>query len=331
MGTITKTYSIETDWFNQFHNLCLKKGDKKSVIIQDCIKSYIIDNYEIENKTFVLINDEDKIPVKVIKKENNMFYMSDGNVLTFETFEKIYTDLSVCDVLDVLKSFDDNETSFKKSYLSSLKKKVDDSKDDSKPETKKITLTTEYLEHVFSQRKNLLKTTLEHINNNGISDVTNLFGLIEFQIFVQEYEIILFYNEKSVDFDRYEIIRLVNDVIKNIDKIVNIKFIPHQGEEYNITDEDLLFDGNLTNDFIESFEHYIKRKFGMEGDCLITTLKSMNTGKYKYMINVDDLFLLRNETFLNIVTKYFNDVDYSFDVSRVKSVQNESPNMFTNS
>jgi len=104
-------FNINEKTYTQFEIICKEKNINKNDLIQKYISSFIIENFEIENKYFSLINDMDYNPITIIKKEKEFLYLSDGNIINFSTFQKIYeeTDPVIKNTLEYINEIPGNK------------------------------------------------------------------------------------------------------------------------------------------------------------------------------------------------------------------------------
>ncbi len=112
MGKITKTFSIEKKLYDKFELMCKSKGINKSKILQDAIKKFIGQNYEINKKiSYKLKYDENSEPIHIIDKELDFFILDNGNKINIFDFEILYEEFDdyVNTVLNNLKNENDTE------------------------------------------------------------------------------------------------------------------------------------------------------------------------------------------------------------------------------
>lgn len=113
MGKITKTFSIEEKLYDKFELMCKSKGINKSKIIQDAIKTFIGQNYEINKKlSYKLKYDENSEAIHIIDKDLDFFILDNGNKINIFDFEILYEEFDDCvsNVLNNLKNETKNET-----------------------------------------------------------------------------------------------------------------------------------------------------------------------------------------------------------------------------
>jgi len=377
MKTFTKTYSIEKEIFNKFDLVCSNRKLNKSKVIQECIKNFIIDDFDFEGKTFFLkIDDDNYNPITILKKENDKLHLSDGNILNYFLFEKIYIEedpyvkktLEVINVYNSGKIFKDvlEKAIEPNDYTSNIIKeaeKLNDKKEE-EIEVKTETVNPDFLNHcnidpeavkTFVNNIDLEKIDLGKIDeyelpkvkfnyektddqiktiNDKLKDLTDtnmnminatkIFNLENLEIYVFEYNLIIYYNRRMTSFNKIELIRLLNILIKDT-SIVNIKMVPYYGQRHDDNGETFIPIVEDENMHIGNLEKYINRKFNVEKTSIIKlfnnySINKEDIGKISYLIKVDAL-ILRKQAFLDIINHYFADYKVSFDLEKYESVQ----------
>jgi len=107
MAKISRTFSIESKVYDKFEDICKSKNINKSVVIQDAIKNFIGENYDIDlDADYKLKYGDSKEIVKIINKENEFILLSNGNKMNVFDFEMLYEeeDQGVKQVLRDLQS-----------------------------------------------------------------------------------------------------------------------------------------------------------------------------------------------------------------------------------
>jgi len=371
MKTFTKTYSIEKEIFNKFDSICSSRKLNKSKVIQECIKNFIIDDFDFEGKTFFLkIDDDDSYnPITILKKENDKLYLSDGNILNYFLFEKIYVeeDPYVKKTLEDINGYKSGNI-----FKEALEKAIETNDYTSNIEEEKeyeIEVKTETVNPNFLNQCNIdpeaVKTFVNNIDlekidlgkiddyelpkvkfnyektddqiklindklkdltdtNTDINNVTKLFNLENLEIYVIEHNLVIYYNRRMTSFDKIELIRLLQKLIKDT-IIINIKLIPHYGERNNDNGETFIPVVEDENTHIKNLEKYINRKFGV-GKTYIAkmftgySINKEEIGKTSYLVRVDAL-VLKYQSFLDIINHYFGDYKVRFDLEKYESVQ----------
>jgi hypothetical protein len=112
MGKITRTFSIEEKLYDKFELMCKSKGINKSKILQDAIKTFIGQNYEINKKlSYKLKYDENSEPIHIIDKDLDFFILDNGNKINIFDFELLYEEFDnyVNIVLNELQNKNNND------------------------------------------------------------------------------------------------------------------------------------------------------------------------------------------------------------------------------
>jgi len=107
MAKISRTFSIESKVYDKFEDICKSKNINKSVVIQDAIKNFIGENYDIDlDADYKLKYGDSKEIVKIINKESEFILLSNGNKMNVFDFEMLYEeeDQGVKQVLRDLQS-----------------------------------------------------------------------------------------------------------------------------------------------------------------------------------------------------------------------------------
>jgi len=242
MGKITRTFSIESDMFSKFEDICKNKELNKSKVLQDCIKSFVIDNFEIKNKSFQLKDDDSYEPVTILSKEDNMFHLSDGNILNIVTFEKIYEEIDsfVLETKDYIETLNKIEIQKKSGTLKDVLS--DEEFEKMKKNHEKLVEKLQYdqsapdIDSVNSDdflKCNLpLKEVERFVDNFDSENVNNI--LSESDAYLQKLK---------------EEIKEIDDIIYEIDDVKKddiIKFLSSCDKKYNIYDLTDIFSLNLT-------------------------------------------------------------------------------------
>lgn len=89
--TITKTFSIDNKLYERFELICETKRMNKSKVIQDAIRKFISENFDIDTNTYYRLKlNVDSELVKIEKKEDDFILLSNGNKLNIFDFEMLY-------------------------------------------------------------------------------------------------------------------------------------------------------------------------------------------------------------------------------------------------
>ena len=151
-------------------------------------------------------------------------------------------------------------------------------------------------------------------------DITNIFYLDGLEIFIFDFNLVIYYNENKIKFDKNNLINLINEIIKDIDEIINIKFIPYDGKEIIIKDYSFIPITENRDHHIKNVEIDIKNSFNLK-DFSIISLQSFKTNMQKIHIKSTPV-LFKNLEFHKIIEKYFPNEKITFDFEQYKSVQN---------
>jgi len=80
MAKISRTFSIDHKIYEKFEDICKSKNINKSKVIQDSIKNFIGENYDIDfNTDYKLKFGDNTEIVKITKKESEFVLLSNGN------------------------------------------------------------------------------------------------------------------------------------------------------------------------------------------------------------------------------------------------------------
>jgi hypothetical protein len=107
MAKISRTFSIDHKIYEKFEDICKSKNINKSKVIQDSIKNFIGENYDIDfNTDYKLKFGDNTEIVKITKKESEFVLLSNGNKMNIFDFEMLYEeeDQGVKQVLKDLQS-----------------------------------------------------------------------------------------------------------------------------------------------------------------------------------------------------------------------------------
>jgi len=107
MAKISRTFSIDHKIYDKFEDICKSKNINKSKVIQDSIKTFIGEHYDIDFNTDYKLKFGDSTEiVKITKKENEFVLLSNGNKMNIFDFEMLYEeeDQGVRQVLKDLES-----------------------------------------------------------------------------------------------------------------------------------------------------------------------------------------------------------------------------------
>jgi len=108
----TKSFSIEDTIYKKFESICDTKSINKSLFLQNAIKKFVDDNYDINIlDSFKLKNSDDNDFQKVSKSywdesfEKRYVVFENGNQLDIDTFDKLYEkiDKTVASVFNYIK------------------------------------------------------------------------------------------------------------------------------------------------------------------------------------------------------------------------------------
>jgi len=106
-NNVSKTFSVDQKMFEKFEQICDTKRINKSKVIQDAIKDFIGENYDINKDIFYKLKYfEGSDLVKVVNKEKDFIILSNGNKMNIFDFEMMYEeeDLGVKQALRFLNS-----------------------------------------------------------------------------------------------------------------------------------------------------------------------------------------------------------------------------------
>ena len=191
MGKITKTFSIEEKLYDKFELVCKSKGINKSKIIQDAIKTFIGQNYEINKKlSYKLKYDENSEAIHIIDKDLDFFILDNGNKINIFDFEILYEEFDdyVSNVLNNLKNETKNENETESVVvdpnilnttifnLNDLKKAVLNV-DENENENENIIVPDELLIRLIEKRKEL-KNTYVLTDTNDLNKLKEIFAYI---------------------------------------------------------------------------------------------------------------------------------------------------------
>jgi len=338
--TITKTFSISENIYKEFENICKKQKLNKSKIIQENIVNFIVNEFDYMNKKYIMKLDETKELISIDKIENNQLYLSDGNILNYFSFNKIYdeVDLVVQSVAEWINKSKENEnpnelidivdTDFLKCSIDGevFKDTLDKidlnnvtfndndpysfiNKFDKKP-------ILDFEQKNINNTKNLL---LKNINfdDDFIFNCTSYFSIENFNIYIFEYELIVFY-QKDLKFERTKLIKYLLDVIRDVDKVINIKLISYENKHYKINTN--IYDNNYDFTDIETAEKYFMDKYGIK-IILFEMINQQNENVF--LIKVEPLEAIMNKDFINDIKSNLSFNIIKIDFSKYHSVQNE--------
>ena len=89
--TTTKTFSIDNKLYERFELICETKHMNKSKVIQDAIRKFISENYDIDINLFYRLKmNIDSELVQIEKKEEDFILLNNGNRLNIFDFETLY-------------------------------------------------------------------------------------------------------------------------------------------------------------------------------------------------------------------------------------------------
>jgi hypothetical protein len=187
MGKITKTFSIEEKLYDKFELVCKSKGINKSKILQDAIKTFIGQNYEINKKlSYKLKYDENSEPTHIIDKDLDFFILDNGNKINIFDFEILYEEFDdyVSNVLNNLKNETETETEsvvVDPNILNTTVFNIDDLKkmvsNVNENENENIDNSDELLVRLIEKRKEL-KNTYVLTDTNDLNKLKEIFAYI---------------------------------------------------------------------------------------------------------------------------------------------------------
>ena len=192
----TKSFSIEDTIYKKFESICELKSINKSLFLQNTIKKFVDDNYEIDtldlfklkNMDQNLIDDNDFIKVSKLycdeKLEKKYVVFENGNQLDIDTFDKLYEkiDKNVVSVMNYIKQ---NEEIIKKDIDDEIYDVVDPSflncSSISEEKFRKIVsnIDTTKINLLDKTKTQHLKERLENDINKGPFDINNDFSSID--------------------------------------------------------------------------------------------------------------------------------------------------------
>lgn len=199
MGKITRTFSIEEKLYDKFELMCKSKGINKSKILQDAIKNFIGQNYEINKKlSYKLKYDENSEPIHIIDKDLDFFILDNGNKINIFDFEILYEEFDdyVSKVLNELQNKNnienENETEnveVDPNILNSTVFNLNDLKKSVLNVDENITVDNddELLVRLIEKRKDL-KSTFVLTNTDHLNELKNIFTYIIDDNFDLKYE-----------------------------------------------------------------------------------------------------------------------------------------------
>ena len=101
--TTTKTFSIDQKIYEKFEQICDSKRINKSKVLQDAVKNFIGENYDINKDMFYKLRyiSNPEI-VKIESKDRDFIILSNGNKMNIFDFEMLYEeeDLGVAKVMN---------------------------------------------------------------------------------------------------------------------------------------------------------------------------------------------------------------------------------------
>ena len=109
-NNVSKTFSIEPKIYEKFEQICDSKRVNKSKVLQDAIKNFIGENYDINKDMFYKLRHiENSEIVKIQSKDKDFIILSNGNKMNIFDFEMLYEeeDLGVKKVLNYFESTED--------------------------------------------------------------------------------------------------------------------------------------------------------------------------------------------------------------------------------
>lgn len=201
MGKITRTFSIEEKLYDKFELMCKSKGINKSKILQDAIKNFIGQNYEINKKlSYKLKYNENSEPIHIIDKDLDFFILDNGNKINIFDFEILYEEFDdyVSKVLNELQNKNnienenENETEnveVDPNILNSTVFNLNDLKKSVLNVDENITVDNddELLVRLIEKRKDL-KSTFVLTNTDHLNELKNIFTYIIDDNFDLKYE-----------------------------------------------------------------------------------------------------------------------------------------------
>jgi len=198
--------SLENQKYYHLLNICNSKDTDIQIVLNNLIDNYIKDNFIFKDKFFTLKYVENYLPVTILKKEDEMLYLSDGNILNYSTFNEIYIESESLILSNVVKKEELSDEEFEKLKKTSEK------------------LENKNYESIFTEDEKLkIKNSIQNLKEQSLLNISHIFPFKNMKIY-KNYSSLFIFHKNKIDTIR------IKKSIQEITNITDITFIQNNLE-----------------------------------------------------------------------------------------------------